>query len=109
MPCIVTFPTSEAIVESWGSTIDSPIRNKVALKESNMVDIVDVTEKFAFIKLVGPSAGSSANRKLFKRALILMFGGRDYVKHIMKSYGKGFTSNVINMITSGTAEEALFS
>ena len=52
MSWIVTFPTSEAIVESWGSTIDSLIRNKVAFKESNTVDIVDVTEEFPFIKLV---------------------------------------------------------
>ena len=35
--CIVTFPISEAIVESWGSTIDFLIRNKIAFMESNMV------------------------------------------------------------------------
>ena len=91
MSCIVTSPIPEAIVESWGFTIDSLIRNKVAFKEPNTVDIVDVTEKIAFIKLVGTSAGYSANRKLFKRALILIYGGWEYVKHFMKSYGRGFT------------------
>ena len=92
MSCIVTFPISEAIVESWGSTIDSLIQNKVAFKEMHTVDTIDVTEKIDFNKLGGPSAGSSANRKLFKWALILMYGGQDYVKDFMKSFGRGFTS-----------------
>ena len=66
MSYIVTFHISDAIVESWGSTLDSLISNKVAFKESNTVDIVDVTEKFAFIKLVGPAVGSSAKREIIQ-------------------------------------------
>ena len=48
MFCVVTIPISEAIVESWGSVIDTIVRNKVAFKESDSSDTVDVTEKFLF-------------------------------------------------------------
>ena len=91
MSCVITFPVSEAIVESWGSVIDTVVSNKVAFKESDTPNMIDITEKFVFIKLVGPSAGATFNRKLFKRALILMYGGQDYAKHFMKKYSKGFS------------------
>jgi len=56
---VITFPVSEAIVESWGSVIDTIVSNKVAFKESATPDMADITEKFAFIKLVGPMAGAT--------------------------------------------------
>ena len=71
MSCVVTIPISDAVVESWGFIIDAIIRNKVAFKESDT-------------KLVGPLAGAISNRKLYKRALTLMFVDQDYVKHVMK-------------------------
>ena len=33
---------------SWGTAIDAIARNKVAFKESDSSDTVDVTEKFVF-------------------------------------------------------------
>ena len=53
---LITFPGSEAIIESWASVIDKIVRNKVEFKEYDSFDIVNVTENFLFIKLVGPSA-----------------------------------------------------
>ena len=88
MSWIVTFPVSEAIVESWGSVIDKVINDKVAFKESVNQDSVDITEKFVFIKVVGPCAGATSNRKLFKRALTLMYGGKDYAKHFIGLMGR---------------------
>ena len=108
MSCVITFPVSEAIVESWGSVIDTIVSNKVAFKESATPDMADITEKFAFIKLVGPMAGATYNRKLFKRALILMYGG-DYVKHFRKTHCKGFSSKVISRLSSGRPEDSIFS
>ena len=87
MSCVVAFPVSEAIVESWGSVIDNVISQKTAFKEADSPDEADMTEKVVFVKLVGPSAGAVSNRKLFKRALVLMYSGTDYAKHfISKSY-----------------------
>ena len=74
---VVSFPVSEAIVESWGSVIDKVINDKVAFKESSS-DAADIIEKFVFIKVAGPNAGAVSNRRLFKRALTLMFKGSDY-------------------------------
>ena len=68
MSCVVAFPVSEAIVESWGSVIDNVISHKTAFKEADSPDEADMTEKVVFVKLVGPSAGAVSNRKLFKRA-----------------------------------------
>ena len=50
MSCVVTFPVSEAIVESWGSVIDKVINDKVAFAESVDVSRIDITEKFVFTK-----------------------------------------------------------
>ena len=70
MSCIVTFPVSEAMVESWRSVIGKVINDKVAFKESVNQDSIDITEKFVFIKVVGPCVGATSNRKLFKKAII---------------------------------------
>ena len=102
MSCMITFPVSEAVVETWGSVIDSVIANKIAFKESESVETADTTEKVVFIKLTGPTAGASSNRKLFKRALTLMYKGSDYGKNFMAPYGKGIVSNVIERLTSGS-------
>ena len=50
--CVVTIPVSEVIVKFWGSVIDKIVRDKV----------VDVTVKFLFTKLVGPSAWAISDR-----------------------------------------------
>ena len=43
----------------------------VSFTESANVGCIDMTEKFVFIKIVGPSDGAVSNRKLFKRALTM--------------------------------------
>ena len=107
LSCIITFPVSEAIVESWGSVIDKVIADKVAFKESTGDD-ADITEKLVFIKVAGPSAGAASNRKLLKRALTLMYKGSDYAKHFLRPHGKGYTSKVITKITSREEQNTLF-
>ena len=67
------------------SVIDKVINDKVAFKESSS-DTADIIEKFVFIKVAGPNAGAVSNRRLFKRALTLMFKGSDYAKHFMRPH-----------------------
>ena len=81
--------------------IDKVINDKVAFKESVNQDSIDITEKFVFINVVGPCAGATSNRKLFKRALALMYGGKDHAKHFMRPYWKGFTSKVVSKLPYG--------
>ena len=89
---MVTIPISRAIVESWGSITDTLVMKKVAFKESDSSDTMDVNEKLLLIKLLRPSPKAISNRKLYKSALTLMFGGQDYVKYIMKSQKLVFKS-----------------
>ena len=77
LSCVVSFPVSEAIVESWGSVIDKVINDKVAFQESSS-DTAAIIEKFVSIKVSGPNVEAVSNRRLFKRALTLMFKGSDY-------------------------------
>ena len=107
LSCIAAFPVSEAIVESWGSVIDKVISDKIAFKESEDIDIADITEKFVFIKLEGPSAGASYNRRLLKRALTLMYCD-DYAKHFMAPSRISLTSKVIEKLTLGDPRDSLF-
>ena len=108
MSCIVTFPVSEAIVESWVSMIDKVINAKVAFKVSVNQDSIDITEIFVFIKVVGPCAGATSNRKLFKRALINV-RREGLRKHFMRPYGKGFTSKVVSKLSSWDPKDSIFS
>ena len=108
LSCVVCFPVSEAIVESWGSVIDKVISNKVAFKESSD-ESADITEKVVFIIMAGPTAGAVNNRKLFKRALTLMYKGSDYPKHFMRPHGsKGMCSKVVSKITDGSTKDTIF-
>ena len=50
LSCVVSFPVSEAIVESWGSVIDKVISDKVAFKESSD-DSADISEKLLVLLL----------------------------------------------------------
>ena len=58
MSFIVSFPVSEAIVESWGSAIDKIIKDKCSFKEHLDLDEIDLIEKLVFIKLNGPPPGA---------------------------------------------------
>ena len=53
MSCVVAFPVSEAVVETWGSVIDKVIASKISFKESEDIEKVDITEQIVFLKLVG--------------------------------------------------------
>ena len=66
------------------------------------------TEKIVFMKLVGPAAGAQYNRKLFKRTLVLMYGGTDYAKHFISKSRIGYTSKVVKRLTSGKNEDFIF-
>ena len=70
MSFCVSFPVSEAVVESWGSTISYLYGNKHTPKE-HIDDIVNTgtIDKLTFIKLNGPPPGMMKNRDLLKRAL----------------------------------------
>ena len=77
---VVCFPTSEAIVESWGSTIDYLNKCKRNVFETTDILEIGTVDKLAFIKLNGPPPGLKTNRKMLKAALTLMFNGH-YAKH----------------------------
>ena len=78
---VVYFPVSEAIVESWGSVIDEIVKSKKNFKEQVDSESTDNTEKLCFIRLNGPESGKINNRKLFKRALCLMYNGSEFESH----------------------------
>ena len=105
---VFPFSVSKAIVEQWGPVIENVFSNKIAFKEADSTDITKMTEKVVFIKLVAPSPGAASNRKLFKRALILMYGGIDFATHFTVNSGKGFTSKGVGRITSGREEDSIF-
>ena len=73
LPYGVSFPTSEAVVGSWGSSIDHLNKNKPHAKEVIGLDDTDTIDKLAFVRLNGPHPGFQKNRRLFKSALQLMY------------------------------------
>ena len=90
---VVCFPISEAIVESWGSTIDYLNKCKRNVYETSEILDTGTVDKLAFIKLNGPPPGFKANKKLLKNALTLMFDG-SYANHFSHSNNVGATSKV---------------
>ena len=54
---VVSFPTSEAVVESWGSSIDHPNKNKPRAKEVIGLDNTGTIDKLAFVRLNDPPLG----------------------------------------------------
>ena len=102
---IVSLPTSEAIVESWGSTIDYLNKIKRNVFESTDTSETGTVDKLAFIKLNGPPPGLKSNRIFLKEALTLMFKG-NYQKHFIHSGQKlKATSKVVSRITQGNEQE----
>ena len=85
---VVSFSTSEAVVESWGSVIEHLNKNKPNIKEviDNLVDTGTI-DRLTFIRLNGPPPGLKNNRQMFKTALNLMFKG-DYSKHFLHLSGQ---------------------
>ena len=83
------------------------IKLSTTIKESSS-DREDIIEKFVFIKVAGPNAGAVSNRRLFKRALILMFKGSDYAKYFMRPHGKEICSMVVTKISEGDTKDSIF-
>ena len=71
----MSFPTSEAVVESWGSSNNHLNKNKSHAKEVIGLDDTGTIDKLAFIGLNGPPPGFQQNRRSFKSALQLMYEG----------------------------------
>ena len=69
----MSFPTSEAVVESWGSSIDHLNKNKLHAKEVIGLDDTGTINKLTFVRLNGPAPGFHQNRRLFKSAMQLMY------------------------------------
>ena len=86
---VVVFPVSEAIVESWGSVIENVLSINIAFTEANLPDITEIIYQIS---------GPIANRKLFKSALILMYGGVDFATHFTVNSRKGFTSKGMRIL-----------
>ena len=77
---VVCLPAWEAIVEIWGSSVDHHFKIKPNTKEGFELENTGTVDKFAFIRINGPSPGSSLKRKFYKSAWALMFKG-DYIFH----------------------------
>ena len=104
---VVSLPTSEAIVESWGSTIDYLNKSKRNTYECLDSKDTGTVDKLAFIKLNGPPPGLKTNKKMLEYALTLMFKG-PYSSHFIH-LGKnlGTTSKVMTRIVNGDKSTVL--
>ena len=95
---IVSFPTSEAVVERWGSSIDHLNKTKPHTKEVLNASDTGTIDKMVFIKLNGPPPGFRKNKRILKSALLLMSNG-DFSSHFTHSGQKlNKTSLVANKI-----------
>ena len=94
----VCFPVSEAIVESWGSSLD-PVDD---LNETGTVDML------VFIKLNGPKPAMKSNSNLLKSALIEM-KGVDYGKYFQHSVDPKLnaSSKVVKRVLNPNPEHVL--
>ena len=102
----ISFPVSEAVVESWGSTISHLFSNKHSPKEPiNDVTNTGTIDKLAFLKLNGPPPGMLKNRDLFKKSLEVHYKG-DYSSHFINRTGiNTLTSKVVHRILEPPAEK----
>ena len=66
----VSFPVSEAVVESWGSTISHYYGIKHNSKQpDDDLQQTGTVDKLTYIRLCGPPSGKSSNRRFLKAAL----------------------------------------
>ena len=80
---VVSFPVSEALVETCGSVIEHIINHRANAKNGDVSDPGTVEQR-VFLHLNGPPAGSSLNVKFLNRALIIMYKG-DVSRHFTHS------------------------
>ena len=108
---VVALPTSEAIVESWGSSIDHLHKIKPHTKEvtdsHSLTTDTGTVDKTAFLRLNGPPPGAKKNTKFLKAALNIMFKD-NYAKHFTHSKeGLNLTSKVVTRITNGSDQPSV--
>ena len=72
---IVCFPVSEAVVESWGSSLENIYKKKHAVKDGIDLENVGTVDMLTFIRLNGPPPSAKKNFELYKNALTLMYKG----------------------------------
>lgn len=105
----ICFPVSEAIVESWGSSLDAVYHKKHHtydpvddLKQTGTVDML------VFLRLNGPRPSMKSNISLLKTALIGMKGS-DYGKYFQHSldHNLNATSKVVTRVLNPNPEHVL--
>ena len=103
---IVCFPVSEAIVESWGSSLENIYNKKHCVKDGSDLYDVGTVDCLTFIRLNCPPPSMTHNICLYKDALTVMFSG-DYACHFLHSGQQlGTTSKVVSRIQA-PAESSL--
>ena len=80
---VVCFPVSEAIVESWGSSLEN-IYNKHCVKDGSNLYNVGTVDHLTLIRLNGPPLSMTRNKCLYNDALNMMFSG-DYACHFTEA------------------------
>ena len=91
---VVSFPTSEAIVESWGSVLDHLYKNKPHTKEVCGLEDTGTNDKLTFIKLNGPKPGAVKNERILKAALNMMYKG-NFAPHFIHIGEKTRTTSLV--------------
>ena len=98
---IVSFPVSEAIVESWGSSLEYIYRKKHNIKDGSGLKDVGTVDMLAFIKLNGPPPCMLSNKELYEKALCMKFKGEYRSHFIYSARHLKTTSRVIEKIQKG--------
>ena len=95
----ICFPVSEAIVETWGSTISRVHQHKPHSKEPvNDVTRTGTVDKICFIMLNGPPPGRKANDRFLEQALYLHFNS-EYSRHFVNTTRyERITSKVVERV-----------
>ena len=88
----------EAIVESWGSSLENIYNKKHCVKDGHGLEDVGTVDRLTFIRLNGPPPSMENNRCLYKDALTLMFNS-EYASHFTHSGQQlNTTSKVVGRI-----------
>ena len=74
---VVSFPNSEAVVQSWGSSIDLLNKNKPHAMEVIGLDDTGTIDKLAFVRHIGPPPGFQQNKVTYFTKDFLHVGGRN--------------------------------
>ena len=105
----VSFPVSEAIVESWGSSITHLYSLKHNPKEyQDDVAETGTVDKMTFIKLNGSPPGMMNNREMLKRALNDCYKSDNALHFIDQTkFKNSVTSKVVTRILDPKVEAIL--